>query len=56
MDFVTQGRGQAQRAAVLMNTVVHDNEMFGTAAVDMRAKGMEPPSTERMNMGRGRGQ
>ena len=30
-------------------------EMFGTAAVYMRAKGMVPPSTERAQGMRGRG-
>src|ERR1044071_8284778 len=55
MEFVKQGQGEIQRAALLMNNVVHDNEMFGTAAVYMRSKGMVPPSTERMQGMRGRG-
>ena len=55
MEFVKQGQGEIQRAAVLMNNVVHDNEMFGTAAVYMRSKGMVPPSTERAQGMRGRG-
>jgi hypothetical protein len=33
--------------------VSHDNEMYGTGAVYMRAKGMVPPSTERANAARG---
>jgi hypothetical protein len=40
---------------MLMNNVVPNNEMFGTAAVYMRAKGMVPPSTERAQGMRGRG-
>jgi uncharacterized damage-inducible protein DinB len=55
MEFVKQGQGEIQRAALLMNNIVHDNEMFGTAAVYMRSKGMVPPSTERMRGMRGRG-
>ena len=35
------------RAALLANVVAHSNEMYGTGAVYMRAKGMVPPSTER---------
>jgi hypothetical protein len=55
MEFIKQGQGEVQRAAVLVGNVVHDNEMFGTVAVYMRSKGLVPPSTERMQ-GRGRGQ
>jgi hypothetical protein len=55
MEFVKQGQGEVQRAALLMNNVVHDNELFGTAAVYMRSKNMVPPSTERMQGMRGRG-
>ena len=59
-ELVTQGRGQTQRAAVLMNNVIHNNEMYGTGAVYLRAKGIVPPSTENQGMrgaggGRGRG-
>jgi hypothetical protein len=52
-ELVTQGRGQIQRAALLMNNIVHDNEMYGTGAVYLRAKGIVPPSTENQSMGRG---
>lgn len=52
-ELVTQGRGQTQRAAVLLNNVVHNNEMYGTGAVYLRAKGIVPPSTENAAMGRG---
>ncbi len=55
-EFVTQGRGQISRGALAANIVIHNNEMYGTTAVYMRAKGMVPPSTERSSMGRmGRG-
>jgi len=54
MEFIKQGQGEVQRAAALMGNVVHDNEMFGTAAVYLRSKNMVPPSTERAQ-GRGRG-
>ncbi|SRR5258706_6616026 len=52
-ELVNQGRGQIQRAALLMNNVVHNNEMYGTGAVYLRAKGLVPPSTENATMGRG---
>jgi hypothetical protein len=56
-DMLTQGRGQITRAAALMNNIVHDNEMAGTAYVYMRNKGLVPPSTENAPMrgGGGRG-
>jgi hypothetical protein len=61
-DMIMQGRGEISRAAALMNNLVHDNEMAGTAYVYMRAKGLVPPSTENAPMrgapgggGRGRG-
>lgn len=54
-EFVKQGQGEIQRAAMLMNNVVHDNELFGTAAVYLRSKNLVPPSTERMQQMRGRG-
>jgi len=63
-ELVTQGRGQIQRAALLMNNIVHNNEMYGTGAVYLRSKGIVPPSTENQGMrgggpggggGRGRG-
>lgn len=54
-EYVKQGQGEIQRAAMLMNNVVHDNELFGTAAVYLRSKNIVPPSTERMQQMRGRG-
>jgi hypothetical protein len=45
-EIVTQGRGQVARAAVLAGLVSHSNEMYGTAAVYLRAKNVVPPSTE----------
>ena len=53
LDMITQGRGQVTRAAALANLVTHSNEMYGTAAAYMRARGLVPPSTERQQAGRG---
>ncbi len=52
-DMIMQGRGMIARAAALMNNVVHDNEMYGTAAAYLRAKGIVPPSTENQAAARG---
>jgi hypothetical protein len=52
-EVITQGRGQIQRGAALMNNVVHNNEMYGTAGVYLRAKGIVPPSTENAAAARG---
>ena len=46
-EMVKQGQGEIARAALLANVVAHSNEMYGTGAVYMRAKGLVPPSTER---------
>ncbi len=54
-EFVKMGQGEIEKGAALLNNVVHDNEMYGTAAVYMRGKGLVPPSTERMQGGMGRG-
>ncbi len=54
-QFVKQGMNEVTRAAVLFSLIAHSNEMYGTGAVYLRAKGIVPPSTERQNMGRGRG-
>jgi hypothetical protein len=54
-DMITQGRGPIARAALLMNNVVHNNEMYGTAAVYLRAKNVVPPSTENAAAARGAG-
>jgi hypothetical protein len=53
LEMVKQGQNTIARAALLANNISHDNEMYGTGAVYMRAKGMVPPSTERQSMGRG---
>jgi hypothetical protein len=53
MDMITQGRGQLTRAGALANLVAHSNEMYGTSAAYMRARGLVPPSTERQQAGRG---
>jgi hypothetical protein len=52
-ELLTQGQGQIARSALLAGVVVHGNEMYGTGAVYMRAKGLVPPSTERAMQGRG---
>ena len=54
-DMLMQGRGQITRAAALMNNVIHDNEMAGTAYVYMRNKNLVPPSTENAPMRGGGG-
>lgn len=54
-EMVKQGQGEIARGALLANVVVHSNEMYGTGAVYMRAKGMVPPSTERAQAARGAG-
>lgn len=46
-QFVKQGQNEAARGLVLSNNVTHDNEMYGTASVYMRLKGLVPPSTDR---------
>ena len=54
LELVKQGQGEIARAARLANVVSHSNEMYGTASVYLRAKGLVPPSTERqMNMQQG---
>lgn len=52
-EMIKQGPNTIARAAALANNVSHDNEMYGTGAVYMRAKGLVPPSTERASAGRG---
>lgn len=48
VQLVKQGQNEVARAVVLANNVSHNNEIYGTAAVYMRLKGVVPPSTERM--------
>ena len=45
-QMMTQGRGQMARSAILAGLIAHSNEMYGTAAVYLRAKNVVPPSTE----------
>ena len=47
VQFVKQGQNEVARGVVMSGTVTHDNEMYGTASVYMRLKGLVPPSTER---------
>lgn len=54
-EMVKQGQNEIARAALLANVVAHSNEMYGTGAVYMRAKGLVPPSTERATSMAGRG-
>jgi hypothetical protein len=51
LEMVKQGQNTIARAALLANNVTHNNEMYGTGAVYMRARGLVPPSTERAAMG-----
>lgn len=53
LEMIKQGNGTVARAAALANNVTHDNEMYGTSAAYLRAKGIVPPSTERQTQGRG---
>ena len=56
MEMVKQGQNEIARSALLAGVVIHSNEMYGTASVYLRAKGMVPPSTERQTqMTRGGG-
>src|SRR5262245_39261352 len=55
MEMVKQGQNEIARSALLANVVIHSNEMYGTASVYMRAKGLVPPSTERQSQMQGRG-
>ena len=50
MDMVKQGNNEVTRAAALYGLIVHGNEMYGTASVYLRAKGVVPPSTEAARM------
>lgn len=54
-EMIMQGRGSIARAAALANNVSHDNEMYGTGAVYLRAKNIVPPSTENQQAARGGG-
>ncbi len=54
-EMVANFGGQTPRAAALYGTIIHSNECYGNMAVYLRLKGLVPPSTEAMQMGRGRG-
>ena len=47
LEMVKQGQSEIARGGLLSNVVSHGNEMYGTGAVYLRAKGLVPPSTER---------
>jgi hypothetical protein len=55
VQFVKQGQNEVTRAAALYGVIAHGNEIYGTGAVYLRSKNIVPPSTERMQRGRGRG-
>jgi hypothetical protein len=55
LQMIKQGQGEIARAAALANLVAHSNEMYGTSAAYLRAKGVVPPSTERQPARGGRG-
>jgi uncharacterized damage-inducible protein DinB len=54
-EMIKLGQNEQTRAAALFGLIAHDNEMAGTAYVYLRSKNIVPPSTERAQMGRGRG-
>ncbi len=54
-EFVKLGQGEIARAAALANNLAHDNEMYGTAGVYLRARTIVPPSTDNAARGIGRG-
>jgi uncharacterized damage-inducible protein DinB len=54
-EMVKAGNNEQTRAASLYGVIVHGNEIAGTAYAYLRTKGLVPPSTERAQMGRGRG-
>lgn len=46
-EMVKQGQNEVARGSIVAGTTSHNNEMYGTGAAYMRAKGLVPPSTER---------
>lgn len=54
-EMVKAGQNEQTRAASLYGVIVHGNEIAGTAYAYLRTKGIVPPSTERAQAGRGRG-
>jgi hypothetical protein len=55
-QMIKQGPNEVTRAAALYGVLVHGNELYGTGAVYLRSKNIVPPSTERAQGMRGRGQ
>ena len=53
-EMVTMGQSgfQLSRLSLLVSMIAHSNEQHGYMAVYLRLKGIVPPSTEAMNMGR----
>jgi hypothetical protein len=45
-QMVTTGQRKQSKQAMAWGLIVHDNEMYGTMCVYMRAKGVVPPSSE----------
>jgi hypothetical protein len=45
-QMMARGRGQMAREAILADLVAHSNEMYGYAAVYLRAKNVVPPSSD----------
>jgi uncharacterized damage-inducible protein DinB len=54
-ELVKAGQNEQTRAASLYGVIVHGNEMAGTAYAYLRSKNIVPPSTERAQGMRGRG-
>jgi len=46
-EMVKQGQNEVARGSIVAGITSHNNEMYGTGAAYMRAKGLVPPSTER---------
>jgi hypothetical protein len=46
-EFVSVGRGQAARAAVVAGLLAHTSEMYGVSTVYLRARNLVPPASER---------
>ena len=59
VEMLTGGRGGPRAKGIVLNQIVeHDNEMYGIGTVDLRLKGLVPPSTEAQQQrqgGAGRG-
>ena len=55
-EMVKQGQNEVARGSIVAGLTSHNNEMYGTGAAYMRAKGLVPPSTERAQAPRKPGQ